>query len=464
MIHTFTALDNNIALDVESGAVHLLDELGLAVLNQINAQLPTINSQLEMPMPAACPPGITSALSPLFAPADIEEAWRELFTLYTRGELFAPCEPPPGRDKGVLKALCLHVAHDCDLRCGYCFAGTGRYGGARGVMSFDTARAAVDMLVGRSGARHQLEIDFFGGEPLLALDTVRRTVDYVRAHESEWGKRFRFTLTTNGLDLTDDSISYLNREMDNLVLSLDGRRETHDALRKTAAGEGSYDKILSKLLRLAAARGDRDYYVRGTFTARNPDFVDDLLHLADLGFRHLSMEPVVLPDAHSLALKEEHMPTVFDAYDRLLEIMRCRDDFSFFHFTVDLSHGPCIYKRLRGCGAGFAYAAVSPEGDVYPCHQFVGLKGYKLGGVREGTFDEALSERFAGLTVHTKPDCAGCWAKYHCGGGCHAANVHQRGAQDKPYELGCRLQKKRLECAIALQVHHQAGSAAPARR
>lgn len=436
MIHTFSKWGHNIVLDVESGAVHLLDDTSFRLL-------PFLTPEAA----GECPPEALRAAD--CPPGEAEAAWREIVSLVEQGQLFAPAvEVTPPR--GVLKALCLHVAHDCDLRCGYCFAHTGDYGGARGLMDFDTAGAAIDFLVARSGARRNLEVDFFGGEPLLALDTVRRTVDYARAHEKEWGKLFRFTLTTNGLKLDEKSMAFLNREMDNVVLSLDGRPETHDALRKTADGRGSYAEILPKLKALVAAR-DRDYYVRGTFTAKNPDFVDDLLHIASLDFEHLSMEPVVLPETHSLALREKHAPAVEEAYDRLAEVMRGPHDFSFFHFQVDLAQGPCVYKRLRGCGAGFEYAAVTPEGDVYPCHQFAGNEEYKMGSVWDGRFDESLSERFSALTVGSRPACRDCWAKYYCGGGCAAAALHMTGRLDTPYELGCRLQKKRLECAVALR-------------
>jgi len=466
-VHTFSGLGLHVALDVESGAVHLLDEIGLAVLRR-----------MAPPIGDSCPPDLVAALSPDFAPEDVEEAWGELHALVREGQLFSPktVYPAPGEmGEEVRKALCLHVAHDCDLRCGYCFAQSGHYGGKRGIMPFEIAKAAIDRLVGQSGPRRNLEIDFFGGEPLLAWDTVTRAVGYVRAHEGVWGKRFRFTLTTNGLALADDRIDFLNREMDNLVLSLDGRRDTHDALRRTPAGEGSYDAVLNNLRRVLATRR-RSYYLRGTFTARNPDFVDDLLHMADLGFQNLSMEPVVLPAAHPLALREEHMDTVCRAYDRLLEIMSRRDDFSFFHFTVDLAQGPCVYKRLRGCGAGFAYAAVSPSGDLYPCHQFVGQPAYKMGNVRGGGGDggydgdgdgdgdvdgdvgvnaataHEIAKRLSRLTVDAKPACAACWARFYCGGGCAAAGVLLGGQPDSVYELGCRMQKKRLECAILLRV------------
>lgn len=440
MVHTFSGLGLNVALDVESGAVHVLDELGMAVLRHV-----------RVPMPEDCPPDVLGGLTKDYEESEVRAAWAELYTLAEQGQLFADkavVAPPEG---GPLKALCLHVSHDCDLRCGYCFAGTGHYGGDRQTMSFEVARAAIDMLVRRSGVRRNLEIDFFGGEPLLALDTVKQTVAYARAHEAAWGKHFRFTLTTNGLGLDEQSIRYLNEEMDNVVLSLDGREATNDTLRKTAAGEGSYRQILPKLRALVKDR-DRDYYVRGTFTAKNPDFVDDLLHLADLGFEHLSMEPVVLPDGHPLALREEHLPTIFGAYDRLLTVMSARDDFTFFHYTVDLTQGPCIYKRLRGCGAGFEYAAISPEGDIYPCHQFVGKPDYKMGTVHSGVMDTDMADRFAAMTVDTKPECADCWAKYYCSGGCAAAGENICGTPDKPYELGCRLQRKRLECAILLQI------------
>jgi uncharacterized protein len=437
MIHTFSGWGYHVVLDVESGAVHLADELSLALLPHI-----------RLPMAPSCPAEAARAVGA--ASAEAEEAWCELYELYRQGLLFAPAAAltPP---TGLLKALCLHVSHDCDLRCGYCFAHTGNYGGARVTMDFDTARAAVDLLVQRAGARRNLEIDFFGGEPLLALDTVRRTVDYVRAREAIWGKRFRFTLTTNGLALDHGAIDFLNREMDNVVLSLDGRPGVHDALRKTAAGEGSYEKVLPGI-RALVERRDRDYYVRGTFTARNPDFAGDALHLASLGFKHLSMEPVVLPEGHPLALREEHLPAVFAAYDRLAEALRGRDDVSFFHFQVDLTQGPCIYKRLRGCGAGFEYAAVTPEGDLYPCHQFVGREAYRMGSVREGCLDPAMAARFAALTVANKPQCRDCWAKYFCSGGCAASALHTTGALDGCYTLGCAMQKKRLECAILMAV------------
>ena len=439
MVHTFSGLGMSIALDVESGALHLLDEIGLSVL-----------SIVEEPMPPECSSDIVAALSARFKPCDIEETWAELYALTESGQLFSKCPSYPPDDTGSFKALCLHVAHDCDLRCAYCFAKTGSYGGERGVMSFETARSAVDMLVDKSGDRRNLEIDFFGGEPLLAWDTVTRTVDYVREREEDWGKRFRFTLTTNGLALTDERIEYLNREMDNVVLSLDGRSDIHDAVRRTAAGKGSYDAVLPRLLRVAASR-ERDYFVRGTFTSRNPDFVDDLLHLADLGFSHLSMEPVVLPDGHPLALRPEDVDTACRAYDRLLAIMAKRDDFSFFHFSVDLDFGPCVYKRLRGCGAGFAYCAVSPEGNIYPCHQFVGMEDYLLGHVSVGVTNKALSERMHALTVNTKPDCSVCWAKYHCSGGCAATSVSLGNSLDAVHAPGCQMQKKRLECGMLLQ-------------
>lgn len=445
MIHTFSGWGHHVVLDVESGAVHLADELSLALLPHI-----------RLPMAPDCPPAAARAAGA--DPAEADEAWRELYTLYKQGLLFAPAAeltPPTGR----LKALCLHVSHDCDLRCGYCFAHAGDYGGARVTMDFDTARTAVDLLVRLSGARRNLEIDFFGGEPLLALDTVRRTVEYARAHEAEWGgKHFRFTLTTNGLGLDDETIDFLNREMDNVVLSLDGRPGVHDALRRTAAGEGSYEKVLPGI-RALVERRDRDYYVRGTFTARNPDFADDALYLASLGFKHLSMEPVVLPEGHPLALREEHLPAVFAAYDRLAEALRGESGVSLFHFQVDLTQGPCVYKRLRGCGAGFEYAAVTPEGDLYPCHQFVGREAYRMGSVREGRLDPAVAARFAALTVSNKPSCRDCWAKYFCSGGCAAAALNMTGALDGRYALGCEMQKKRLECAILTAVDRMAGEA-----
>jgi len=404
---------------------------------------------------------------------NIHSVWGELYSLYRGGMLFSAddaedIEPP---SKTPLKALCMHIAHDCNLRCKYCFADTGGFGAERGCINIHTAKRAVDFLVERSENRRNLEIDFFGGEPLLAFDIVKETVEYARGLEEKHGKRFRFTLTTNGLLLNDDAIVFINREMSNIVLSLDGRREVNDALRPTINGKGSYDLIVPKFQKLLNER-QGDYFIRGTFTAKNLDFASDVLHIADLGFRNISIEPVVLEDGHELAICEEHLPEIFREYDRLAEILArgyggvtqpppegvpsadgggCVPN--FFHFNVDLEGGPCVYKRLRGCGAGGEYAAVTPDGSIYPCHQFAGREKYRMGSVLDGTFTPNSN-----LTVNhikAREGCSDCWAKYFCGGGCAAANLNINGEINTPYRIGCEMQKKRLECAIALAVHAQ---------
>ena len=436
MIHTYELLGRRLALDVESGAIHSLDETAYGLLQRA-----------VFPLAPACPEEYR-ALAP-----DADEAWAELYTLQEAGLLDSHPADVPAPEKGPLKALCLHVSHDCNLRCGYCFAGTGHFGGQRSLMSPETGRAAIDFLLAHSGGRRNLEIDFFGGEPLLALDTVKKTVDYARAREKDAGKHFRFTLTTNGLLLDGETIAYLNETMDNLVLSADGRPETHDALRKTTDRKGSYAVVMPAYRALTADRRG-SYFIRGTFTHRNPDFVEDLLHLADEGFASLSLEPVVLPGGHKLAITNEDVPVILAAYERLAaHMLAWQDDpaFTFFHFEVDLQQGPCVYKRIRGCGAGVEYAAVTPDGDLYPCHQFVGKEMYRLGSLREGIVRTDISDSFAALNIRTKPDCAACWAKYYCSGGCVASNLTTEGALEKSDRIGCALERKRLECAILLQ-------------
>ncbi len=440
MIHTFSGLGLHLALDVESGAVHILDDTAYALI-------PHITPDATDAFPEAAGSPDAARLS----------AWNELRSLQKEGVLLSDPVTTEQRPKPQLKAMCLHVSHDCDLRCGYCFAGTGAYGMARQVMPAEVACRAIDLLIRESGARVNLEIDFFGGEPLLAMDTVKQTVAYARAREKEFGKRFRFTLTTNGLALDDETTDYINREMDNVVLSMDGRPETNNALRKTTSGQGSFEAVFPKIKRLVEKRTGQ-HYVRGTFTARNPEFVDDLLFLADQGFKALSMEPVVLAPGHPLALTVAHMDSIEAAYDRLMETLARRHDFSFFHFNVDLSQGPCVYKRLRGCGAGTEYAAVTPEGDLYPCHQFVGRDEFRMGHVDDDRFTP--SERFESCRVETNEDCRNCWAKFYCGGGCAAGNLTANGDIHNNYQLGCRLERKRTECALLLAAKHALGKAA----
>ena len=446
MVHTFICLGVPMAVDVNSGAVHVLDNAAYDVL-----------SLLDAPMADICPKEFYQKL-PQYDPAMLDEAWGELLELQKNGLLFTndsyidPAAATLMQQDAPIKALCLHVSHDCNLRCQYCFASTGDFGtGRRMTMDVETAKKAIDFVIERSGSRRNIEVDFFGGEPLMAMDTVKATVEYARSLEQKHNKNFRFTITTNGVLLDDENIEYINREMSNAVLSLDGRSEVNDRMRKTVSGGGSYDVILPKFQKLVQGRGEEDYYLRGTFTRYNPDFAADVLHIADQGFRHVSVEPVVGSLDCNYSFREEDLPGILEEYERLaLELLK-REDVNFFHFNVDLSQGPCVIKRMRGCGAGCEYVAITPEGDIYPCHQFVGLEEYKLGSVHEGTFDQSLSERFAGLNIYTRDECRACWARFYCSGGCSASNLLVNGDIKRPHQIGCELERKRLECAIALK-------------
>ncbi len=448
MVHTFTCLGANIAVDVNSGAVHVLDKTAYDVL-----------SLLDGPMEERCPDEIAARL-PNYSREEIDGAWAELRTLQDDGLLFTedsyidPAAATLMQREAPIKALCLHVSHDCNLRCEYCFASTGDFGtGKRMTMDVETAKRAIDFVVERSGKRRNIEVDFFGGEPLMAMDTVKATVEYARSLEKERDKRFRFTITTNGMLLNDENIEYINREMSNAVLSLDGRRSVNDRMRLTAGGKGSYDTIVPKFQKLAAGRGEKDYYLRGTFTRYNPDFAADVLHIASLGFAHVSVEPVVGGPEDDWSFREEDLPAILSEYEKLAGELLKRDDVDFFHFNVDLSQGPCVIKRLRGCGAGCEYVAVTPDGDIYPCHQFVGNEAYRLGSVYDGSFDIELSRKFADLNIYTRPDCQKCWARFYCSGGCSASNLLVNGDIKKPNRFGCEMQRKRLECAIAMKAH-----------
>ncbi len=441
MVHTFSLLGQNLAVDVNSGAVHVLDNITYAVLQKMKD--PT--TPLEE---------IAAAL-PEYEQDTVEESYGELQELVKKGELFAPADyidPAMAVIKNApIKALCLHVSHDCNLRCKYCFAATGDFGTGRLLMDVDTAKAAIDFVIARSGQRRNIEVDFFGGEPLMAMDVVKETVAYARSREKESGKHFRFTITTNGVLLDDETIDYINQEMDNCVLSLDGRKEVNDHFRVTPNGRGSYDIILPKFKKLVEKRGDKDFYLRGTFTRENLDFSKDVLAIAEEGFRQISVEPVSADEHCDYALREEDLPAICAEYERLAEIMKDRHDFNFFHFNVDLTQGPCVIKRIRGCGAGCEYVAVTPEGDIYPCHQFVGQEEYKLGNVHQQAFNLAVSEQFAGLNIYTRNECADCWAKFYCTGGCSASNLLVNHDIKTPNHIACEMERKRLECAIALK-------------
>lgn len=450
MIHRFQNNGYDIVLDVNSGAVHVVDDLVYDLLGQLDENSET--------MAETCPPSVVDALAERYPAEEIRETYDELLTLHRAGQLFSKDDYAQFADRMVrspLKAMCLHVSHDCNLRCKYCFAGQGVYGGEKKIMSAEVAKAAIDFLIERSQGRRNLELDFFGGEPLMNFDVVKETVEYARGLEKEHGKVFRFTMTTNGVLLNDEITDFLNREMNNVVLSLDGRREVNDAMRPNAGGKGSYDTIVPKYQRFVAQRGDRDYYVRGTFTKNNLDFTNDVLHMASLGFDQVSVEPVVSDPQLPFSIREEDLPRVFEEYDTLAKAVLAKkkagESFNFFHFMLDLDQGPCAIKRLRGCGCGNEYAAVDPDGGVFPCHQFVGQPEWQMGNVLTGEYNLEMKDRFAHSTVYDKHDCRTCWAKFYCSGGCNANNQQYAGDILRSHTLSCELEKKRLECAIMIK-------------
>ena len=449
MIHQYKLGGYNIVLDVCSGSVHVVDEVAYDMISLFEG------SDRETVISAAAEKyagreGITRR--------DLEECYDQVAALRDAGQLFTPdtFEPMAGSLKektaGVVKALCLHVAHTCNLNCAYCFASQGKYHGERAVMSFEVGKQALDFLITNSGTRRNLEVDFFGGEPLMNFQVVKDLVAYARSIEKEHHKNFRFTLTTNGLLIDEDMIDFANREMSNVVLSLDGRKEIHDRYRVDYAGNGSWERIVPKFQKLVAARGGKNYYMRGTFTHANPDFLQDIEQMLDLGFTELSMEPVVCAPGDPSALTEEDFPVVCQQYEKLAELMLRRDKegkpFTFYHYMLDLSGGPCIYKRISGCGSGTEYMAVTPWGDLYPCHQFVGDEKFKLGNIWDGVTNTERRAEFAACNVYAHPECRDCWARLYCSGGCAANAYHATGAITGIYEYGCRLFRKRMECAI----------------
>lgn len=446
MVHTFTECGYNIAVDCASGSVHVVDDVALELID--NYEKAGDDGYLK-----------EVAAKHSVSLEEIKECVDDLKELERQGKLFSEDKFRPDVDKLakrsiVVKALCLHVAHTCNLDCEYCFASQGKYHGERALMSFEVGKRALDFLVENSGDRHNLEVDFFGGEPLMNWQVVKDLVAYARSIEKQHDKCFRFTLTTNGMLVDDDVIEFSNREMDNVVMSLDGRKEINDHFRKTAGGVGSFDIIVPKFVKFAKARGEKDYYIRGTFTHNNPDFMKDIEVMLDLGFDRLSMEPVVCPPDSPYALTEENKKIVCRQYELLAEKMierrRAGTPFVFYHYMLDLEHGPCIYKRLSGCGSGTEYMAVTPTGELYPCHQFVGDKDYLMGDVFNGVTNTAVRDKFKRCNVYSKPECADCWARLYCSGGCAANSYHATGDINGIYSYGCELFKKRMQCAIAV--------------
>ena len=448
MIHYFQNNGYNIALDAPSGAVHILSDVAYAILEHI-----------APPLDKKCPEQLYSSLSGA-SRNEIEEAYSDLYELYEDETLFSPDwdEKPELREYAaaskIVKSLCLHISHDCNMRCSYCFAGTGSYEHRRSLMSFETGKRAIDFLLEQSGPIKNLELDFFGGEPLLNFDVVKKLVEYGREAEKVKKKNIRFTITTNGTLLDDDAIAFINENMSNAVLSVDGRKCVNDSVRFYEDGSGTYDDILPKYKKLIESRTS-DWYVRGTYTQKNKDFAADVLHLADAGFENISVEPVVLDADDPLALSEYDIPALCAEYDRLAAEMIRRNEngegFAFFHFMIDLDAGPCVYKRVKGCGSGSEYIAVTPDGDLYPCHQFAGYPEYKMGNLYEKTFDKNIQSKFAGCNIMSMEHCKNCWAKYYCGGGCAANSYKFNKKLDGQYNLACILEKKRIECAMSIK-------------
>ena len=456
MIHQYQLGGYNIVLDVCSGSVHTVDPLAYDMI-ALYADHPRSEVIAAMQEKYSSDAEIT--------PQDIEECYDDITALKDAGKLFSPdtFEPMAGKLKektaGVVKALCLHIAHTCNLNCSYCFASQGKYHGERAVMSFEVGRQALDFLVANSGTRRNLEVDFFGGEPLMNFQVVKDLVAYARSIEKAAGKNFRFTLTTNGLLIDDDVIDFANRECSNVVLSLDGRQAVHDRYRVDYAGNGSWSKIVPKFQKLVAERGGKNYYMRGTFTHANPDFLEDIKVMLDLGFRELSMEPVVAPADDPAALTEDDLKIVMEQYEKLAELMiskrKAGDPFTFYHYMIDLTGGPCIYKRISGCGSGTEYMAVTPWGGLYPCHQFVGEEKFKLGDIWKGVENTRIQDDFMACNVYAREECRSCWARLYCSGGCAANAYHATGSVRGVYESGCRLFRKRMECAIMAEVDRQ---------
>lgn len=459
MIHAYKNNGYNIVLDVNSGTVHAVDEVAYDIIEMLNEGKEREKIVADILIEYSHMPEVTRA--------DVEETLADIDELIAQGKLFSKDIFREVADQfkerqSVIKALCLHVAHDCNMACKYCFACEGEYNqGERGLMSLEVGKKALDFLVANSGNRKNLEVDFFGGEPLLNWDVVKEVVAYGRELEKTTDKNFRFTLTTNGLLIDDEVIEFANKEMSNVVLSIDGRKEVNDKMRLTRNDKGTYDIILPKFVDLVDARNQKDYYIRGTYTHHNTDFASDILHLADLGFKELSMEPVVAPADAEYALTSDDLPKLLEEYDRLAQEMlkreRVGEGFNFYHYTIDLTGGPCVVKRVSGCGVGTEYVAVTPEGDLYPCHQFVGMDDFKLGNIYDGITNTECQSQFKSCNIYSHKECDECFARMYCSGGCAANAYNSTGSINGVYEFGCKLHRKRIECAIMLQVAREFG-------
>lgn len=452
MVHQYKLGGYNIVLDTCSGSVHSVDDVAYDMIAMYGKEDDD---------------RIIAAMKEKYADrsdvtdSDLKDCLSDIEALVNAGKLFSEDAYEQlaydyKNNSNVIKALCLHIAHTCNLNCSYCFASQGKYHGDRALMTFEVGKQAFDFLIANSGTRKNLEVDFFGGEPLMNFEVVKQLVAYARSIEKEKGKNFRFTLTTNGVLLDDDVTDFLNREMNNVVLSLDGRKEVHDHFRRDYAGNGSYDRIVPNFQRFVEKRGGKGYYVRGTYTHENTDFTNDILHMADLGFRELSMEPVVCPPGDPYALTEDDLPVLMEQYEKLsLEMLRREkkgEGFTFYHYMLDLKNGPCIYKRITGCGSGTEYMAVTPWGELFPCHQFVGDPKYSLGNIWDGVTNKAVQDEFRHCNAYARKDCKDCWARLYCSGGCAANAYHATGSISGVYEYGCELFKKRIECAVMMQV------------
>lgn len=447
MIHKYKLNGYNIVLDVNSSAVHVVDDLAYDILDlSVNDHLIDKLTDTKYKKLAK------------YNKHDIDETLSELKKLQTQKKLFSEDTYESLAEKMIdapIKSMCLNVSHDCNLRCDYCFAAKGNFGGKRMLMPLEVGKKAIDFMIAHSGFRHNLELDFFGGEPLMNFNTVKEIVSYARKREKLHNKNFRFTITTNGLLLDNEKIKYINQEMSNVVLSLDGRKEINDRLRITPNGKGSYDTIVPKYQKLVSTRGDKDYYVRGTFTKYNKDFLKDILKMRDLGFTQLSIEPVVSDPKLPYSIKDDDLEDIYREYEHLaIELLKDENKkLNFFHFMIDIDGGPCAIKRLRGCSCGNEYISVTPTGDIYPCHQFVGDEKWLMGNVMSDTIDMSIKDKFVHTNVYCKEECKKCWAKFYCSGGCNANNYHYEGNVLKPHKISCALEKKRLECAIMIKVH-----------